>query len=87
MFDLEAVITEWRMQMLAAGVKAPVPLEELESHLREEIERLTGSGVSEVETFKTAVQKIGSAPAVRNEFRKSTQARRRGRGKGRIFSW
>jgi hypothetical protein len=29
MFKLEQSIMEWRRQMLAAGIKAPVPLEEL----------------------------------------------------------
>jgi len=37
MFNLEPSIAEWRRQMLAAGVKTPVPLEELESHLRDEL--------------------------------------------------
>lgn len=35
MFDLEQSIAEWRRQMLAAGIKTPVPLEDLEIHLRE----------------------------------------------------
>ncbi len=39
MFDLEESIADWRKQMLAAGIKSPVPPEELEIHLREEIER------------------------------------------------
>jgi hypothetical protein len=39
MFDLEKSIAEWRTQMLAAGIKTPVPMEELEIHLREEIEQ------------------------------------------------
>ena len=39
MFNLEQSIAEWRKQMLAAGIKSPVPLEELEIHLREEIGR------------------------------------------------
>ena len=34
MFDLEKSITRWREQMLAAGIKTPSPLEELENHLR-----------------------------------------------------
>ena len=38
MFNLEAAIADWRRQMLAAGIKAPVPLEELESHMREDVE-------------------------------------------------
>ncbi len=56
--------------MVAAGIKTPVPLEELENHLREEIERQTKSGSSEAEAFRSAVQKIGSAHTVQNEFEK-----------------
>ena len=39
MFNLETAITDWRRQMLAAGIKTPDHLDELESHLREEIGR------------------------------------------------
>jgi hypothetical protein len=70
MFDLELAIAEWQRQMLAAGIKTPVPLEELEIHLREEIERQTEAGLSETEAFKASVQKIGPAQAVQNEFQK-----------------
>ena len=70
MSDFEQSIANWRQQMLAAGIKTPVPLEELEIHLREEIERQTESGLSEMEAFKASVQKIGPAQAVQNEFRK-----------------
>ena len=70
MFKLEQAISDWRRQMLAAGIKAPVPLEELESHLRDEIEQLAKSGLTEVEAFQAAVQKIGPAQAVQNEFKK-----------------
>ena len=51
MFDLEQSIAEWRQQMLAAGIKTPVPLEELEIHLREEIERQMKSGLNEQTGF------------------------------------
>jgi hypothetical protein len=70
MFDLKQSMTDWRRQMLAAGIKAPDPLEELESHLHEEIGRLVKSGLDEQRAFNTAVQKIGPAPAIRNEFEK-----------------
>jgi hypothetical protein len=70
MFNLEQTILEWRRQMLSAGIKTPVPLEELEIHLREEIEQQTKSGLSETEAFKTAIQKIGQAHVVQNEFKK-----------------
>ena len=70
MFDREQAIADWRRQMLAAGIKTPIPLEELENHLRDEIERQTASGLSEAEAFPAAVQEIGPAQAVQNEFRK-----------------
>ena len=77
MFDLEKSIAEWRRQMLAAGIKTPVPMEELEIHLREEIERQTKSGSNEMEAFKTAVQKIGPAHMIQNEFVKQMPKPRR----------
>ncbi|HAO78613.1 MAG TPA: hypothetical protein DCQ92_06480, partial [Verrucomicrobia subdivision 3 bacterium] len=70
MFDLEHAIADWRQQMLAAGIKTPVPLEELEIHLREEIEQQTKSGLSEQEIVNSAVQKIGQAHMIQNEFKK-----------------
>ena len=73
MFDLEQSIADWRRQMLAAGIKTPVPLEELEIHLREEIERQMKSGLSEQGIFNSAVQKIGEARVVQTEFKKLNQ--------------
>jgi hypothetical protein len=70
MFDVKQSIAEWRRRMLAAGIKAPVPLEELESHLRDEIERRTKSGQGEEEAFNSAVQEIGPASMVQTEFEK-----------------
>ncbi len=74
MFNLDTAITEWRRQMLEAGIKTPVPLEELEIHLREEIERQLKSGLSEQEIFDSAVQKIGSAHTIQYEFEKVEKA-------------
>ncbi len=71
MFDLEKATADWRKQMLAAGIKSPVPLEELESHLREEIERQMKSGLDEQEIFNSAVQKIGQANLLKTEFKKT----------------
>jgi VanZ family protein len=70
MFDLEQAIAGWRAQMLAAGIKTPVPLEELEIHLREEIERQKKSGLSEQTSFEAAFQQIGKANMLKNEFEK-----------------
>jgi hypothetical protein len=70
MFDLEQAIADWRQQMRAAGVKTPVPLEELESHLREEIERQIKPGKTVPLAFDTAVQEIGKANMLKAEFEK-----------------
>jgi hypothetical protein len=70
MFNLEKSIAEWRNQMLAAGIKSPVPLEELEIHLREEIEQQMKSGICEAEAFNVATQKIGHTQMVQSEFKK-----------------
>lgn len=70
MFNLEQSITDWRRQMLAAGIKSPVPLEELEIHLREEIEWQTKAGLNEQDAFTSAVQKLGPVHTVQTEFMK-----------------
>lgn len=56
--------------MIAAGIKTPVPLEELESHLREEIERQTKSGTNEEQAFTLAAERIGNGENLQKEFRK-----------------
>jgi len=68
MFDLEQSIAVWRNQMLTAGIKTPVPLEELEVHLREEIEQQAKSGLGEAEAFEAAVLKIGQGGLLKKEF-------------------
>jgi len=70
MSNLEQKITQWRQQMLAAGIESPVPLEELETHLREEIGQQMKSGRGEAEAFESAVQIIGQAHKVHGEFKK-----------------
>jgi leader peptidase (prepilin peptidase) / N-methyltransferase len=68
--DIEPQIAEWRRQMLAAGIKSPVPLDELESHLREDIAGQIKSGLSEQEAFDTALMRIGQARTLKREFMK-----------------
>ena len=70
MFDLEQSIADWRQQMLAAGIQTPVPLEELELHLREEIERLKKSGMDERTAFEKAVHQTGQPLSLKKEFNK-----------------
>ena len=69
--NLENKIMDWRRQMLAAGIKTPVPLDELEIHLREEIERQMKSGLDEQKAFEISIQRIGQPKALHGEFKKS----------------
>jgi hypothetical protein len=70
MFDLEQHISEWRRQMLAVGIRTPVPLEELEAHLREEIARQIRLGADEPTAYRAAAAQIGEPAAVKMEFEK-----------------
>ena len=72
MFNLEEKISEWRKQMLTAGIQTPVPLEELENHLREEIERQMRSGVDSQPAFEIAAKQIGQPEPIKAEFKKSS---------------
>jgi hypothetical protein len=71
MFDLEESIAEWRQQMLGAGIKTPVPLEELEIHLRDAIERLVKSGINAQRAFGEAIRQIGPPNILKSEFQKA----------------
>jgi hypothetical protein len=71
MFNLEEAIAEWRQQMLVAGVKSPAVLDELGSHLREEVELQVKSGVQAQMAFSSAVEKIGRAEFLREQFKRA----------------
>ena len=58
--------------MLAAGIKTPVPLEELEVHLREDIMQRMKSGLDAPQAFDAAVRQIGTARALGTEYRKTS---------------
>ncbi len=70
MFNLEHAIANWRRQMLAAGIKAPCVVDELESHLREEVDYQMQSGLSEEKSFQAAVERIGKPNSLSCEFGK-----------------
>ncbi len=71
MSKLEQQIAGWREQMLSAGIQTPVPLEELEIHLREEIGRRVNSGADEQRAFEISVQQMGRPELLNREFNKS----------------
>ena len=70
MFNLEQSISEWRRQLQSVGVKNPEILDELESHLREDWARRVQSGESEEQAFEGAVQGVGQARLLKQEFAK-----------------
>lgn len=67
MFNLEQAIKDWRQRMLHAGVKSPIPLDELETHLREQLQNV--ARIDE-KIFNSAVQQFGAPTALRGEFKK-----------------
>jgi hypothetical protein len=79
--DLEERIAEWRRQMVAGGIQPHQVLDELESHLREDVKRQERSGSSPPEAFAASVARIGQAAALKSEFEKmdGTKAARRRR--------
>jgi ClpA/ClpB-like protein len=70
MFNLDQAISKWRAQMLAAGVKALDVLDELEGHLREDIEEQIQSGSTAEQAFEMAVRRIGNPGVIFSEFAK-----------------
>jgi hypothetical protein len=70
MSDLDAQIEKWRRQMADGGVHAVEVMEELESHLREDIEAQQSAGVGEQEAFAASVARLGGAEVLKKEFDK-----------------
>lgn len=68
MFDLEQAIAEWRRQMAAGGIKDSAVLDELESHLREDVAHQMQSGLAPQAAFEVAAGRIGLPGALQNEF-------------------
>jgi hypothetical protein len=70
MFNLEYAITLWRRQMATGGVKSRRVLDELESHLRDDIEQQVRSGINVEPAFLAAAERIGPASSLTTEFSK-----------------
>src|SRR6185312_2110228 len=70
MFKLDEAISEWRRQMSAAGIMSSDVLDELESHLREDVEHRMRSGATVERAFREALQRVGAAENLNVEFAK-----------------
>lgn len=61
MFDLETAFQEWRRQMSVGGMASRKVLDELEAHLREDVEEQMTRGVNAGEAFASSVANMGGA--------------------------
>ena len=65
---LEARISEWRAYASRRRELVAADVDELESHLRDEVDTLTGAGLESDEAFLVAVKRMGSLDVVSREF-------------------
>jgi len=65
---LEGQIAEWRAFVGRGKAIAGADVEELEGHLRDQIEALTAAGLAADEAFLVAVKRLGSVSALSAEF-------------------
>lgn len=77
MFDLEKAISTWRKSLSTNRTFLSGDVEELESHLRDHVERLVASGQTEEDAFNAAVRRLGSTGSIESEYRKVRWARRK----------
>src|SRR5215210_4363414 len=68
MFDVDDAVAEWRHRLTDGGINSPEVLDELESHLREEVNQRMRAGISEQQAFAAAVEQIGQTTALKEEF-------------------
>lgn len=73
MRNLEQAIADWRKRMAASGVQSPEALDELESHLRDEIDARRRSGATERDAFEAAILGMGDGSTLNVEFRKEPE--------------
>jgi hypothetical protein len=69
-FDLSEAIRHWQKTLEASPAFNADNLEELASHLRASVEKLTHNGYAEEEAFQMAVLRIGAPRPLAQEFRK-----------------
>ncbi len=70
MFDVEKQIEQWRAGLAGSELLDDSTVNELESHLREEMEHLKTSGLSDEEGFLVARRRLGDTTTLEDEFAK-----------------
>lgn len=70
MFELNRAIADWRHELAAGGIASSEVLDELESHLRDDVERRTRSGAKPEGALQSAIEQIGGIKNLKAEFEK-----------------
>ena len=70
MFDLSTAVNQWRNDLASGKVCKNQDLDELETHLRDQMEALSGSGLSEEEAFWVATHRLGDTGSLKREYAK-----------------
>lgn len=71
MFNLEIAITQWTSDLRKNPSFDDGDIAELESHLRDEIERLKATGLSEDKAYQKAIIEIGEPESIADELYKT----------------
>ena len=75
MFDLDQQVQGWRSQLLHSESVSSSEVDELESHLRDSVDKLGRGELSTEEAFWVACRRVGSAETLALEFTKINGAR------------
>jgi len=70
MFELDNAIQNWRNNLLGSQALQPSDADELESHLRDEVDSLMLAGLNAEEAFIVSSHRIGDSTTVAQEFAK-----------------
>jgi hypothetical protein len=74
MSDLERRIGQWRRRLAEEASCSADAIDELESHVREEVQQLVAAGRSEGDALEAALVRLGSPSALAAEFAKVAPA-------------
>jgi putative ABC transport system permease protein len=70
MFDLEKAIAAWRRSLEYSSALLREDVDELESHVRDQVRGLVLRGLSEEEAFNRAIRQMGAYGTVEGEYQK-----------------
>jgi hypothetical protein len=70
MFELERAISQWRREMQCRGIKGAETLDELEAHLRDDLEEQVRSGMEIQQAFDAVRGRIGQSDSLGLEYKK-----------------